>query len=109
MKMILHCGICENCQRNRKIRMHHMKPIATKGKNGKYNRIKLCFQCERWLHFKHTNEDLAENFDTKDKIIQDFEMQMFARFLNMQQDLTPKDWSAKRIQLQFNHWKAFCI
>ena len=103
---VLH-GKCENCLReNRGLQMHHMTPRVLLGGDGAFNRIALCSLCERFLHFRHNNKELAKKFYNKEKILHNSEMKSFGEYVRQHPNMTGK---SKKIMFMvfrdFRMWK----
>lgn len=76
-------GTCENCKRTgRGLKQHHMVPRIMGGSDLKFNRILLCSLCEAWLHTTYSKEYLAENMNTREKILSDKAFVSFGNFIN---------------------------
>jgi len=100
-------GKCENCLReDRGLRMHHMVPRHLMGGDGAFNRIALCSLCERFLHFRHSNEELKRRFYAAEKITGNAEMKKFGEYVRAHPTMRGK--SAKimaMVHRDFRMWK----
>ena len=76
-------GVCELCNIEEKLTKHHLIPVSRT--RNKYKDIKddpsnwlwICRSCHDQLHALFTETQLRDNYNTKEKILESYEMMKF--------------------------------
>lgn len=95
---------CKNCGRSGKITqilLHHIVPRESCGGNEQDNRLPLCSACERFIHFRYSNNVLME---LKEKVLQEKDVQLFGIFVNSPEYIKRPD--VRDIENDFEKWKT---
>lgn len=95
---------CRNCGRDSKqTRMlrHHTVLRELNGTDDPHNRMPLCSACERFIHFRYTNNTLAK---LKEKILLEKDVRLFGAFVNTSSYKRRAD--VKDIKNDFDAWKS---
>ncbi len=79
---------CELCERDvEKLTIHHLIPRQKKGHHGP--KINICSACHRQIHTLFDNTRLAQELNSKEKLINEAQMQKFIKWVR-KQDLNRK-------------------
>ncbi|MDJ0736262.1 MAG: HNH endonuclease [Nostocaceae cyanobacterium] len=74
---------CELCERDvEKLTVHHLIPRQKKGHHGP--KINICSACHRQIHTLFDNTRLAQELNSKQKLIDEPKMQKFLSWVSKQ-------------------------
>lgn len=74
---------CELCERDtEKLTVHHLIPRQKKGHHGP--KINICSACHRQIHTLFDNTRLAQELNSKEKLINEAQMQKFIKWVKKQ-------------------------
>ena len=74
---------CELCERDvEKLTVHHLIPRQKKGHHGP--KINICPACHRQIHTLFDNTRLAQELNSKEKLINEAQMQKFIKWVKKQ-------------------------
>ena len=74
---------CELCERDvEKLTIHHLIPRQKKGHHGP--KINICSACHRQIHTLFDNTRLAQELNSKEKLINEAQMQKFIKWVKKQ-------------------------
>ncbi|KST62647.1 HNH endonuclease [Mastigocoleus testarum] len=74
---------CELCERDvEKLTIHHLIPRQKKGHHGP--KINICSACHRQIHTLFDNTRLAQELNSREKLINEAQMQKFIKWVKKQ-------------------------
>ena len=74
---------CELCERDvEKLTVHHLIPRQKKGHQGP--KINICSACHRQIHTLFNNTRLAQELNSKEKLINEAQMHKFIKWVKKQ-------------------------